>query len=529
MRRWIELGIVIAVALLLRVTRLGAAELWFDEACSGLLTFSDPGELLDSVRAEVTPPLYYLALHGWASLIGHGEAALRALSAGAGILTAALACLIAQRASRTAGLAAGLAVALSPIHVYYSQEARMYALLLFFLCAAIGCFLRALDEEGRGEIRWWIGYALSAAAAVWTHYFAIFVLAAVPLLALEGGWRGVRGALLASLAAGLLCLPLLPWVLAQVQLPATGWIGHAYRAIPPSLAVPRTLEIFTPGALYPDYYQFRFGAPLWRPAAFALLLAALLPGLFVAVRSRQAGAPRLARAGAIFTAGPLVLLALASLVRPVYLLARYDLIALPGFALLAGVGIAALPRPARLVIAGAALILGLTSLAPHYERAGDYTSLSRAVAAELAPALRKNDVIVYTGFTLPVVRYPLLRRGADNRYRTLPESTARHPGWVDTRAMASRETHRAEARRVVREEAERAKETGGRVWLIADPRVPRVQQTVDAFGAEGLRAIRLIALPSGPPGPWRVSLSAIAFEDALVEPPARVGPTLDLP
>ncbi len=526
MVRWMDVGVVTAVALLLRIARLGASELWFDEAYSGLLTFADLRELLGWVRAEIAPPLYYLLLHGWAWLFGHGEAALRALSAGAGVLTAALVCLIGQRASRAAGLGAGLAVALSPIHVYHSQEARMFALLLLFLVAALGCFLRAMDEEVRGEIRCWIGYALFAAAAVWTHYVALFFLAAVPLVALEGGWRCLRGALLASVAAGLLCLPLLPWVLTQSQLPATAFLGHASRAVSSSLAVPRSLEIFTPGALYPGDYPLRFGAPLWRPATFALLCAALLPGLLVAGRSRLGTAPRLARAALVLMVGPLVLMALASLFRPFYILARHDLVALPGFALLAGVGVAALPRVARLVILGAALILALTSLAPHYERAGDYTSLSRAVAGELAPGVRKEDVIVYTGFTLPVVRYPLLLHGIDPPYRTLPESSARHPRWVDIRAMASRETHRAEAGRVVREAADGAREAGGRVWLIVDPRAPYVEETVEAFGSEGLRVFRRIGLPSGPPGPGHLSFSAIAFGEGLVEP---VESSLDLP
>jgi mannosyltransferase len=526
MVRWRDVGVVVAVALLLRIVQLGASELWFDEAYSGLSTFADPREMLGWVHAEIAPPLYYLLLHGWAGLIGHGGAALRAFSVGAGVLTAALACLIAQRASRAAGLAAGLVVALSPIHVYHSQEARMFALLLLFLTAALGCFLRAMDEEAQGGIRWWIGYALFAAAAVWTHYVALFFLAAVPLVALEGGWRGLRGALLASAGAGLLCLPLLPWMLAQSQLPAFAFVGHASRAVSSSLAVLRSLEIFTPGALYPADYPFRFGAPLWRPATFALLCAALVPGILVAGRSRLGSAPRLARAALVFTVGPLVLMALASLLHPFYVLARHDLVALPGFALLAGVGIAALPRVARFVILGAALILSLTSLAPHYERAGDYTSLSRAVAAELAPRLHANDVIVYTGFTLPVVRYRLLLHGIDPPYRTLPESTARHPRWVDIGAMASRETHRAEVERVAQEAADGAREAGGRVWLIIDPRAPYVKEIFKAFEAEGLRQSRRIALPSGPPGPGHFSFTAIAFGEELV---GGVDSSLDLP
>src|SRR5438876_576650 len=77
-----------------------------------------------------TPPFYYMLAWGWAKLFGTGEVGLRSLSALAGTLTIPAA-YAAGRAlsSRRAGLIAAALFAVNPLLVWYSQEARAYALL----------------------------------------------------------------------------------------------------------------------------------------------------------------------------------------------------------------------------------------------------------------------------------------------------------------------------------------------------------------------------------------------------------------
>ena len=508
MRGWWGPGaLVMTVAMALRCFRLGEVELWFDESYSGLLSFFTPQDILRYARAEVAPPLYYLTLGAWAGLFGHSETALRALSVVTGSLTALVVYGVARKTSVAAGLAAGMAVALSPLHVQYSRQARMYAMLLLLISGAIACLLRALGHGRAARLRWWAAYALCSAAAIWTHYFAVFALSAGLFVVLGRGRPAQREFGLATAVTVLLSLPLVPWVLVQAHLPATDWIEALYRAIPPPLAIPRTLELFTPGALYPSYPQFRFGPPLCRPMTFLLLSAALIPGVLCAIR----GVPeehRIARAGLAFLILPLVLMSAASILRPIYLPGRYDLVALPGFAILGGVGIARLPRAGRALVALVAVVLAAGSLAPHF-RPAMYASVSRAVARNLAPALQPGDVLLFTGYSMPEVRYALLRAGRDPMFRTMPLSSAQHPGWLDLGLLNDPSRRRLESNRAAREAAAMA---GGRsVWLLVDKGQPGGRAMIDALESLGLRAAVVLNLVDGPPGPWRRPLYAVAF------------------
>jgi outer membrane biosynthesis protein TonB len=82
------------------------------------------------VRIDQHPPLYYALLHGWMRLVGDSEFAVRTLSALFGTLTVPVIYRLARRiAGKTAGLLAALILAVSPFHVRFAQEARMYTLL----------------------------------------------------------------------------------------------------------------------------------------------------------------------------------------------------------------------------------------------------------------------------------------------------------------------------------------------------------------------------------------------------------------
>ncbi len=145
--------------------------------------------------SDIQPPLYYYLVAGWGRLGGWSEWSLRFPSAAVGVLALPLLAAVTRRLLRGAGsvaLGAGLAALLAAIHpllVYYGQEARMYALLvsLGILCAYL--LLRLADAPGR---RWglWLAYVAAAVAAVYTHYFAWFLLAGLGLAWLLDQWIG---------------------------------------------------------------------------------------------------------------------------------------------------------------------------------------------------------------------------------------------------------------------------------------------------------------------------------------------------
>ena len=134
-------------------------------------------------RTEATPFVYYVVAWPWGSVFGLGEVGLRSLSALAGTATIPVAYGAgAVLVSRRAGLVAAALVATNPFLVWYSQEARSYALLALFGAASVLAFGLAL----RGDRRWLGGWAVVSALAIATHYFAVFVVGA------EAAWLLVR-------------------------------------------------------------------------------------------------------------------------------------------------------------------------------------------------------------------------------------------------------------------------------------------------------------------------------------------------
>ena len=186
--------IIMLLALALRFYGLEAQSLWYDEAFSVYLAGMDLSEITSRTAADIQPPLYYYMLHGWIETFGDGEGAVRSLSLLFGVLSVPLLYAVAWQLfrSRLAGLLAALFLAISPLHVWYGQETRMYTLLTF-LCLLSSYLLLLIvhlssdhadsegDSRGSGKpllaIALWSAYTLINIAALYTHYFAFFVLA----------------------------------------------------------------------------------------------------------------------------------------------------------------------------------------------------------------------------------------------------------------------------------------------------------------------------------------------------------------
>ncbi len=206
------LGIVILIALGLRLLRLGFQPLWWDEGWSLYFASTDVSELLRLTAVDIHPPFYYLLLRLWTSPLGMGPLAVRLLSVLIGTASIPLLYVVARRLSgRKAGFAAASLLAISPFHIYYSQEVRMYGLVTL-LGLATFWFALKLWGDGRRTVAW-LGYVLAAGGALYTQYYAGFLLLVLNLLFLilwartRRPWRGVLPWLSAQLAVLLLFLP----------------------------------------------------------------------------------------------------------------------------------------------------------------------------------------------------------------------------------------------------------------------------------------------------------------------------------
>lgn len=213
-------GIVVAVAFGLRIFRLGTQSLWGDETISVFRAYGSIGEITQAVPHEGTlPPLYYYLLHFWIPLAGDRETSVRFLSLVFGVLAIPLLYVLARRTlGRAAGMITAILGTVSPFWIYYAQETRTYALVTALVILAAYLLVRASDSDtlsakvtGSSALLW-CAYAVVAALAMASFYFAGFALAAMTLglLVDRRKWPSIAiKCLLAQAGALVLLAPLL--------------------------------------------------------------------------------------------------------------------------------------------------------------------------------------------------------------------------------------------------------------------------------------------------------------------------------
>jgi len=374
--QWLVLAAIVLLAAALRVATLRTQSVWFDEAATWNLVRRPFGAMLHGVaHGESTPPLFYLFEWGWTRVLGDGEAGLRSLSALAGLLTVPVAYAIGRRAAGErasaprAGLAAAALVAVNPLLVWYSQEARSYALATLLSAVALSLLLRAREDR---RPRVLAGWAFAAALALATHYFTLFVLAPQAAWLL---WRHPRRRAALAAVGGLAAtgLALLPLLLAQS--------GNPYDIAGTSLVV-RLAQV-------PKQFLLGYRGPLALP--LGVLAALLVLGTAWLLLRRTPRAPRerallLAGIGIAGVALPL----LAAAVGADYLNTRNVLPALIPLLAALAVACTASDRPR----AGAAVLAGLCAISlaiviagaadAQYQRP-DWRGLARALGTPAGP------------------------------------------------------------------------------------------------------------------------------------------------
>jgi len=171
-KRWgLLLLPILLLGAILRLIRLGQQSFWWDEVYSANLAAKSLATVVP--RFGQTPTLYPILLHFW-SYMGHSDTMLRLLSVLFGIITLWVVYLIGKNLlDARHGLLCSLLMAISPFHIWYSREARMYSLLILLSAASVLFFIKFLQKQKGWPGVWW---ALSTGLAIYTHYYAVFIL-----------------------------------------------------------------------------------------------------------------------------------------------------------------------------------------------------------------------------------------------------------------------------------------------------------------------------------------------------------------
>jgi mannosyltransferase len=394
---WIVAGLT-ALAALLRFLTLGVQSYHHDEAITaGRVLSGDFFQAMDAVGfSESAPPLYYALAWPWIQLTGTGEFGLRSLSAVAGVATVPVVYLIGlELRGRATGLIAAALVAVSPMLLWYSQEARAYALLVLLCAISLLYCLRALRRGGSRDLTYW---GIASALALATHYFAFFAIAVEAVLLIRRRGRAcIRGLWIVALA-GVLLAPLAIYQLSKAH---ADWIanftlGHRFWEAASAFVIGETADVIA----RPERPELAI-VPL-ALCVGALLLLALRGGR----DERRAAAVPLAVAAAVIGI-PL----LFAFVGKDFVLARNLLPALVPLLLVVAVAVT-LPTARRLgaVLAAGLLVYSLgfsiwASFSPNLQRP-DWS----AVASELGEPEAPRATVTWTIGQAPLRDY--LKTGA---------------------------------------------------------------------------------------------------------------------
>lgn len=385
--------ILLVGAAALRFVLLDARELFRDEAASWLLARMPWGDIIPSSSSEPYPPLFAFALKACIGILGDGQAALRTLSATAGVAMVAVTWAWARQAIgvRAAYLAAGL-VALSPLAIANAREARMYALESLFAVLAWWLIWRLLTDRrpvARRPLAVLVA-ALAVAGELWTlpTGVAAFALQAAVVGALA--WRRQPGTRAAGIALVIGFVAFLPWI---PRLLSVASDGRPFWTPTPDL-----------GALL-ETLAVAFGG--WKPLPgwIAVLPLAVLAAVGFQTLFRNRSADRLATALAI-SAGAALVLAwwVASFWRSAYD-SRYLGAAVPPLAMAISVGAESLAArlaragwtPRALRGAGAGLLVLVGAGTATFEAnwvSGENLEPTRAASIVLDARVQPGDVVL---------------------------------------------------------------------------------------------------------------------------------------
>jgi mannosyltransferase len=471
-------------ALAMRFYALGSQSIWIDEAYSMELAAKSFPEIISETARDNHPPAYYLLLAVWMRAGSYTEDWARTLSAVLGALLIAAFYRFCRAIAPwgVALIAAGL-LAASPLAVWHSQDARMYALMLATMYWAL-CFFLAYLRSG-SRLHWGL-FVSMLAAALYSHIYSLFVL---PVFVTHLFWdraeiprARMRGALM---ALGIAATVYLPWII--VVMASAMRAAGFYKPIT-LLTIPYTFYAFSVGySLGPsvaELHRYHQGVDLASHLKVEVFLAAGAFGVaFVA------GLRRLSSLVGKYSA-----LIMALLVFPILLPigvtrfsqidfnARYAILALPAYLFVIAVGLISLrPLLARFVVGLAVVSLMAGSLYnlytnPSYAKE-DTRSAFRLVQGKWEPGDCVYVIGVYSAF------------------QYYSRDTTIRSGWVDFRSP-----QRAEQAERTLEQSERGCRRiwflSGREWEV-DPiglAVPTFEKFFDVAFEQRVPGIRVLQM-----------------------------------
>lgn len=373
---WLWVLLITVLAGVLRTLLLTSQGLILDESFSVYLGRTPFANFVNMVwGSEFNMVLYYILLRLWMHF-GHGEFIVRVLSVMFATATVPVIFLLGKRLfDERTGLIAALLFAVHPYHLMLAQRARSYPLLILLVSLASLCFVRGLQKPTRAI---WMAYAVLSAAAVYSHFFAILVIAA-QLFSLRFLWQRPLPWRMLFSSVTLLAVLLLPFAVFLLQ---NGDKSHV--AWIPDLNLQHLLWVFYSITL--SKARSLTYVALWCLAAWSAFRASSLDRRWPYQFTFS------------WLIVPLILTITASVVQPI-LVERFLSICIPAAVLLAAAGIIQLARWSRPVAFGFLLLVLLYSASAirFYDRHPEFTEDWRGASAYVLQLVKPGDAVMVGG------------------------------------------------------------------------------------------------------------------------------------
>jgi mannosyltransferase len=348
-----------ALAAVLCFVAIGGRSLGFDEAATVTIA-SQHGSALWTAIAHDGGNMsgYYLVLHLLIGAFGSGLVAIRFVSVLGAIATVALIGVIGLRLfDRRVAFVAGVLGAVSLPLVYWAQNARGYAPMVAFVCAAFLAFIAVAGPAGRsdegGRRRYWLAYVVFMVLAIYSSFVALLVVPVHLLLVIRR--RALARRLVGALAVVAVCCTPLVVLATSRGSSQLFWVPRPTRKVETQV-----LQALTSAGMQPNFHRTAITTPL-----LIATLAALVALAVVIIRRARRGEGE-QWGGLVLLAWfavPVVLAWLESFVTQPIFVPRDLLMSVPPVALLLAFGLCDRRLPRALAVSGFVVLVGLRAVA----------------------------------------------------------------------------------------------------------------------------------------------------------------------
>lgn len=462
---WMALTAGLGVFSALSLGNMGRWSIWFDEAYGIYLIRHSFAEVAAFTATDVHPPLYYWSLKLWQMVFGSSEIALRSLSmVMVGIAIVFVYLLVRKAFGTRVGAWVMALLALSPMLIRYSEEARMYGMAMAIVAAATYLLVDVTEKPTNKK---WVVYAVLVALGMWTHYYTAIMWIA------HWVWRYVtvrqrtikqtakvfwtKEWVWAHVLAVALFLPWMPHMLKQMANVQGGgfWIRPITATTP--------FNFLTNITLYRENHE----ATSWLAVLMLAVMAIIIVAVAVSSRRLRGEQRALQQLFMVMSFVPLVLLLMLSLppLRPSFV-DRYLLPSIPFWFAMIGVGVATLlaRRKSTIAIPTVAILFVALSLGvAHVYAIGNYNKNGND-PLPVRQTVREMQRLGAEG-------QPILSSSSWRFYEMHYYDTPRNPVYfeaTDNLTWGSYDMLRFNPYRKVYGAPDFAKEHGGTIWYVGD-------------------------------------------------------------